>query len=289
MADVETQPAADADVRLNVADRLTRNCRGDARRDRGRLPAAVVADVSRERQGRSGTTYATTTFAELDADATRIARGLIAWGVPPGTRLALLVRPGIEFVTLVFALLAGRHGDRAGRPGLGAAKSDSLLAEAEPEGFVAISLAQAARVLLRQQISAGAVECDGRPAVVLGRADARRAAEARVASTVDRTRTTGGGAHATQADDPAAIIFTSGSTGPPKGVLYTQRMFDTQVSRDSIDVRHRAGRRRSGVLSAVRAVQFGDGRDDGVAGDGFFAAGVGRSAKSCSRRRTIGR
>ena len=39
-----------------------------------------------------------------------------------------------------------------------------------------------------------------------------------------------GGAHPTQADDPAAIIFTSGSTGPPKGVLYTHRMFDTQVA-----------------------------------------------------------
>jgi acyl-CoA synthetase (AMP-forming)/AMP-acid ligase II len=35
---------------------------------------------------------------------------------------------------------------------------------------------------------------------------------------------------ATLPDDPAAIIFTSGSTGPPKGVLYTHRMFDTQVS-----------------------------------------------------------
>jgi acyl-CoA synthetase (AMP-forming)/AMP-acid ligase II len=35
---------------------------------------------------------------------------------------------------------------------------------------------------------------------------------------------------ATLADDPAAIIFTSGSTGAPKGVLYTHRMFDTQVA-----------------------------------------------------------
>jgi len=34
----------------------------------------------------------------------------------------------------------------------------------------------------------------------------------------------------TRADDAAAIIFTSGSTGPPKGVLYTQRMFDMQVA-----------------------------------------------------------
>jgi acyl-CoA synthetase (AMP-forming)/AMP-acid ligase II len=35
---------------------------------------------------------------------------------------------------------------------------------------------------------------------------------------------------ATQVDEPAAIIFTSGSTGPPKGVLYTQGMFGTQVA-----------------------------------------------------------
>jgi acyl-CoA synthetase (AMP-forming)/AMP-acid ligase II len=34
----------------------------------------------------------------------------------------------------------------------------------------------------------------------------------------------------TQADDEAAIIFTSGSTGPPKGVLYTHRMFETQAA-----------------------------------------------------------
>jgi len=34
----------------------------------------------------------------------------------------------------------------------------------------------------------------------------------------------------TKANDPAAIIFTSGSTGPPKGVLYTHQMFETQVA-----------------------------------------------------------
>ncbi|RMF92611.1 MAG: peptide synthase, partial [Planctomycetota bacterium] len=33
----------------------------------------------------------------------------------------------------------------------------------------------------------------------------------------------------TEPDSPAAIIFTTGSTGPPKGVLYTQQTFDSQV------------------------------------------------------------
>src|SRR5687768_2140662 len=86
------------DVRLNVTDRLAEVAaqRPDA--------IAVVCPQRASpayrivQRGENGASYATTTFAELDADATRIARGLLAWGVPPGTRLAMLVRPGIEFV-----------------------------------------------------------------------------------------------------------------------------------------------------------------------------------------------
>ena len=151
-----TLPAAQHH-RLNVADRLRDVAARNAATHRGGLPAALVARVIRFGEcGESGAPYATTTFAELDADATRIARGLVAWGVPPGTRLALLVRPGIEFVTLVFALL------RAGMvivlvdPGLGRRNLIRCLSEAEPEGFVAIGMAQAARLLLATQVSTGA-------------------------------------------------------------------------------------------------------------------------------------
>src|SRR5262245_2567895 len=105
MVDVETLRAAEPVTRLNVTDRLAAIAR--------EMPDAIAIACPRKwscayravKRGESGTEYATTTFAELDADVTRIARGLIEWGVPQGTRLALLVRPGIEFVTLVFALL----------------------------------------------------------------------------------------------------------------------------------------------------------------------------------------
>src|SRR5687768_8123 len=98
-------PAAQ-DRRLNVADRL-REAAAVAK------PSAIAVvcphrwsqNYPVRQNGQSGTLYATATFADVDADATRLARGLIHWGVPRGTRLALLVRPGIEFVTLVFALL----------------------------------------------------------------------------------------------------------------------------------------------------------------------------------------
>src|SRR4051794_9174054 len=105
MAHVETLRATATARPLNVADRLTKSAVA--------MPHAVaVACLSQKmlrtngvQRRESGTTYRTISFAELDADASRIARGLLKWGVPPGTRLALLVTPGIEFVTLVFALL----------------------------------------------------------------------------------------------------------------------------------------------------------------------------------------
>src|SRR5215212_2445577 len=151
MAHVETLRATAPARQLNVADRLTKFALATRN-------AVAVACPSRQSFGtyglkrhESGATYRTISFADLDSDATRIARGLADWGVPPGTRLALLVRPGIEFVTLVFALL------RAGMvivlvdPGLGRRNLIRCLAEAEPEGFVAIGAAQVARLLYRHR------------------------------------------------------------------------------------------------------------------------------------------
>lgn len=224
MADVETLTPAPSAARLNVTDRL----RDVARQLPNTTAVACPHWWSRRYdsvlRGESGSRYATTTFSELDADVDRIARGLIAWGVPPGTRLALLVRPGIEFVTLVFALL------RAGMvivlvdPGMGRKNLTGCLEEAEPEGFVAIGLAHVARVWLRRKFPRAKWN------VTIGRRwfwggltlDQLRALGDRQSSPSPQPPTL--------ADDPAAIIFTSGSTGPPKGVLYTQRMFDTQVA-----------------------------------------------------------
>jgi acyl-CoA synthetase (AMP-forming)/AMP-acid ligase II len=189
--------------------------------------------VSGKTRGESGTLYSTTTFAELEADVARITSGLAAWGVPPGTRLVLLVRPGIEFVTLVFALL------RAGMvivlvdPGLGKRHLIRCLAEVEPEGFVAIPVGQAARLCLWRKFPKARWNVTvGRPWFWSG-------------MTLERLRNSDCGLQLdqlnpkseirnpklteTRPDDPAAIIFTSGSTGLPKGVLYTHRMFDTQV------------------------------------------------------------
>ena len=153
MPDIETsnQISQQLAARLNVADRLA-----DAARQMPNATAIVCPQKSSPSypamvQGKSGAKYATCTFADLDSDVNGIHVALRNWGVPPGTRLALLVRPGIEFVTLVFALL------RAGMvivlvdPGLGRKHLVRCLEAAAPEGFVAVGIAHAIRVLLRRR------------------------------------------------------------------------------------------------------------------------------------------
>jgi acyl-CoA synthetase (AMP-forming)/AMP-acid ligase II len=209
MAEVEIPAVAPAPQHVNVADQLAEHAR--------RAPDQIAV-VCRQRNSNRD---ATITFAELDADATRIALGLIDWGVTPGTRLALLVRPGVDFVALVFALL------RAGvvmvlvDPGLGRKNLVRCLADTDPEGFVAIPIAQAARLWHHRKFP------HSKWNVTVGRRWFWGG------MTLEAVRQRGDGTRsvpATLADDPAAIIFTSGSTGPPKGVLYTHGMFDTQVA-----------------------------------------------------------
>jgi acyl-CoA synthetase (AMP-forming)/AMP-acid ligase II len=94
------------------------------------------------------------------------------------------------------------------------------LAEAEPEGFVAIPLAHAVRVLARGRFP------KARYNVTVG----RRLGWGGVTLAQLRAEPHRGPELApTTADDPAAIIFTTGSTGPAKGVLFTHGTFNAQV------------------------------------------------------------
>ena len=161
------------------------------------------------------------TFRQLDQDSDRIARGLRQLGVPPGTRLALLVRPGIDFISLVFGLVQGRGGGHPDRSRHGPAKSDPLPGRGRAAGI----RGHPGRAC-RPDACCDGVFRKARWNVTVGRrwfwggvtlinCAAARGAAAELAPTT--------------ADDPAAIIFTTGSTGPAKGVLYRHGNFDAQV------------------------------------------------------------
>ena len=128
---------------LNVAQRLT--VMAEARPD----AIAVVEPLGYDARGKRR--YRHVTFRQLDDDSDRIARGLRELGVTPGTRLALLVRPGIDFISLVFGLFKAGAVAILIDPGMGRRNLIRCLAEAEPEGFVAIPMVQAVRALLRRR------------------------------------------------------------------------------------------------------------------------------------------
>ena len=164
--------------------------------------------------------WRTITFQELNDDSDCIAAGLLAMGIPPGTRLVLLVRPGIDFISLVFALLKAGMVMVLIDPGMGRRHLLRCLEECRPEGFIAIRRVQAVRWLLRHRFP------QARWNVTVG---PRRLWPGVTLAQLRRQRRDGWQPPRVELDDPAAIIFTSGSTGPPKGVLYRHVQFLHQV------------------------------------------------------------
>ena len=168
--------------------------------------------------------YRQVTFRALDEDSDRIARGLHALGVTPGTRLALLVRPGIDFISLVFALFKAGGVAILIDPGMGRRNLIRCLAEAGRKGSSPSRMVHAVRTLLRRRFPQSRFHVTVGRRWFWGGVDARRVARPAVDPQPPAP---------TAADDPAAIIFTTGSTGPPKGVLYRHGNFDAQVDRSA--------------------------------------------------------
>jgi acyl-CoA synthetase (AMP-forming)/AMP-acid ligase II len=189
---------------------------------------AVVEALGYDRRGRRQ--YRHVTFRELDDDSNRVAAGLRWMGVIPGTRLVLLVRAGIDFISLVLALFKAGAVVVLIDPGMGRRNLIKCLSDAEPQGFVALPIVHAVRCLLRRRFPASRFH------ITVGRRwfwGGTTLRELRGQPPADFEPA------ATRAGDPAAIIFTTGSTGPPKGVLFTHGNFDAQVEeiRDRFGIR----------------------------------------------------
>lgn len=191
-------------------------------------PDSVAVVEPAGRHGDGSRRYNAITFDELDRDSSQIAAGLHDFGVEPGMRLALLVKPGIDFVSLVFALFKAGVVTILIDPGMGRKNLVNCLHEAEPEGFVAIPVGQAARIAKRRLFPKARLNVTvGRRWLWGGTTLAKLRKTTRQLERID-----------SHDHDPAAIIFTTGSTGPPKGVLYRHGNFANQVSqiRDRYDI-----------------------------------------------------
>ena len=185
-----------------------------------RVPDAVAVAEPLDYDQNGNRRYRQMTFLELSLDSDRIACGLRHLGVVPGTRLALFVRPGVDFVSLVFALYKVGATIILIDPGMGRRNLIHCLQSADPEGFVAIPMVHAVRTVLRHRFP------HAKKNVTVGR---RWFWGGTTLAQLRETPHEGPELASTKAADSAAIIFTTGSTGPPKGVEYSHGNFDAQV------------------------------------------------------------
>ncbi|MFI5455282.1 MAG: fatty acid CoA ligase family protein [Isosphaerales bacterium] len=191
---------------------------------------AVVVPDGRDRAGH--VRYTHLTYRQLDQDSDRIAHGLLETGIDPRTRALVMVRPGLDFFSLVFALFKAGVVPVLIDPGIGLRNLGRCAREAAPEVFIGIPRALKAQRLLgwgRETVRRRILVAPGRAAGVGAKVktldDLRRAGEAALERRGRSTHSIASFAAA----ETAAILFTSGSTGPPKGAVYTHAIFQAQV------------------------------------------------------------
>ena len=81
---------------VNIASYLTRTAKTQPHK------RAVVCPAGRDKKGRIA--YSHLTFIQLDQESDCLAHGLTAAGITHGTRTVLMVKPSLDFFTLIFAL-----------------------------------------------------------------------------------------------------------------------------------------------------------------------------------------
>jgi acyl-CoA synthetase (AMP-forming)/AMP-acid ligase II len=177
-------------------------------------PDAPALLVPRGRLPNGSIDYLCLNTRELNAEADAWAFRFAAAGIDRGTRVLLMVRPGLSLIGICFALFKVGAIPIVIDPGMGLAAFLRCVERSTPRALVGIGAA-----------------------VILSRVFFRRFRSVGIRLRVRGDRTIaprlGGEAYPvapTSANDLAAVLFTSGSTGPAKGVCYEHGMFEAQVS-----------------------------------------------------------
>lgn len=178
-------PALDGPERPQVWAQL------DARADDHR-PAVVEVDGEQ------------VSWAQLHSRVHDLARGLVAAGVRPGDRVALLVPPSIELTVAVYAVWRAGAVIVVADKGLGVRAMGTALRSASVDHVIGT------RTTL---LAARAVRVPG----------------TRFSTATPPTAPPSTPLPEVTAQMSAAVLFTSGATGPPKGVLYRHRQARAQV------------------------------------------------------------
>ena len=188
-------------------------------------PKVPALMVPRGRLSDGSIDYLKLSFAELATEQDAWAKRFLDTGIGRGSRVLLMVKPGLPLIAICFALFKIGAVPIVIDPGMGLKSFLNCVRRSQPDYMVGISLAIWVSRLFRGSFKSlkGKVKVAGGP---LARSTKPGAARVEVAPAP------------TQRDELAAILFTSGSTGAPKGVCYEHGMFEAQVEaiREQYDI-----------------------------------------------------
>jgi acyl-CoA synthetase (AMP-forming)/AMP-acid ligase II len=176
--------------------------------------------------------YEKVSYLELEQLSNQLALGFLDLGVKKGTRVVVMVKPSLEFFSIVFALFKIGAVVVAVDPGMGMKNLGECLKEAEPTVFIGTPTAHLARSIFRWASKTLSLN------IIVG----NKFISGKISLDAVRERgekSTGHIIIETTASDMAAILFTSGSTGVPKGAVYNHGNFIAQVEmlRETYDIK----------------------------------------------------
>lgn len=175
--------------------------------------AAVRAPVGHDSS--DAIRYVERSFAEMEAEASATAHSFAAAGIERGSRVLLMVRPGLDLIRIVFALFKMGAVPIVIDPGMGLKKFLRCVRHSQPSALVGIAPAIWIARLFRPSFR------NVRIKIGVGRGFEKQIAAFKSKGGFEVVDS--------RADELAAILFTSGSTGPAKGVCYAHGMFMAQV------------------------------------------------------------
>lgn len=168
------------------------------------------------------------TFVELESLINAYAKYLTDNGLGKGMKTLMMVRPGLEMTAAVFAVFKIGAVPVLIDPGMGIGKMLSCIEMISPEAFIAVSQAHWLSLACSKYFSSIKIRFS------FGTMPPWCPSLKRLDKFITPRKIKQGDAvdfpvAITDPDDMAAILFTTGSTGPPKGVIYTHRVYLAQL------------------------------------------------------------